>query len=112
MSAGIENTPRTENEMSKAQVKILEPVSSRVVNTTKGQRTIYSQKAELETEAMRIQVEVEVDGPNFGHPVGAVKDWDVVADLVPGRYGIELARRMTLREANAARSPVRAAASA
>lgn len=95
--------------MSNAKVKILEPVASRVVNTQKGQRTIYSQKAELETEAMRIQIEVEVDGPNMGHPVGAVKDWDVVADLVPGRYGIELARRMTLREANVARAPIAAA---
>lgn len=79
-----------------ATVKILEAVTPRQVNTKNGARTIYSQHAELETEQLRTRIDVEVDGPNMGYPVGAIFDWDVYADIVPGRYGPELARRMTL----------------
>lgn len=86
-------------------VRILDSVTTRNVQGKNGPRTIYEQRAELETEAMRIQVPVECDGPNMGHPVGAVLEWDVSADLVPGRFGIELARRMTLRQPNAAAKP-------
>lgn len=94
--------------MSIAKVTIKGPVTPRTITSPKGTRTIYEQQAELETEGLRIGVNVECDGPNMGHPVGAVRVWDVVADLVPGRYGIELARRMTLREPEA--KAVRAAA--
>lgn len=87
-----------------AKVKILSEVVSRQVNTKNGPRTIYSQQAELETEAMRIRLDVECDGPNMGHPVGRTLEWDVFSDLVPGRYGVELARRMTLREGRAAKA--------
>jgi hypothetical protein len=86
--------------MSEAKVRILGPVENRQVQTKNGPKTIYFQPIELETEHMRIREELEVDGPNMGHPAGAVRVWDVVADLVPGRYGTELARRKTLREAN------------
>lgn len=95
-----------------AKVRILSAVAPRQVSTKNGPKTIYEQQAELETEAMRIGVNVECDGPNMGHPVGAQLNWDVVADLVPGRYGIELARRMTLRQANAEAPRVVAAAKA
>lgn len=83
--------------MSNPTVKITTPVESRTVTTSKGiPKSIFFQRATLETEEMRIQVEVEVDGPDKGYPVGAAKEWDLVRDLVPGRFGIELARRMTL----------------
>ena len=83
--------------MKAAQIKILGEVTSRFVTTKNGQqKQVFSQKAQLETDTMRIQIDVDVDGPNAAYPVGAVKDWDVTADLVPGRFGVELARRMTL----------------
>lgn len=85
--------------MNAPKIKILEAVNSRYVTTKTGQqKQVFAQKAQLETEAMRIVIEVEVDGPQAGYPVNAVFDWDVTADLVPGRFGPELARRMTLRE--------------
>ncbi|KRG72490.1 hypothetical protein ABB27_01005 [Stenotrophomonas terrae] len=83
--------------MNAPKITIKSEVQSRTVTTSKGMpKSIYNQQATLETEEMRIQIEVEVDGPDKGYPVGAVKEWDVVKDLVPGRFGIELARRMTL----------------
>lgn len=83
--------------MNAPKITIKSEVQTRHVTTSKGmQKAIYSQQATLETEEMRIQVEVEVDGLDRGYQVGAVKEWDVVKDLVPGRFGIELARRMTL----------------
>ncbi|WP_442684428.1 hypothetical protein ACSBPQ_07735 [Stenotrophomonas sp. JC08] len=85
--------------MKAPKVTILTAVETRTVTTSKGmQKAIYSQKASLETDAMRIQIDVEVDGLDKGHPVGKVFDWDVTSDLVPGRFGTELARRMTLIE--------------
>ncbi|MDJ1521590.1 MULTISPECIES: hypothetical protein [Stenotrophomonas] len=90
--------------MKAPKITINSAVETRTVTTSKGmQKPIYSQRATLETEAMRIQIEVEVDGLDKGYPVGAVKDWDVVADLVPGRFGTELARRMTLVEPEGAK---------
>lgn len=83
--------------MHAPKITINSTVETRTVTTSKGlPKAIYNQRATLETEEMRIQIEVEVDGPDKGYPVGAVKEWDVVKDLVPGRFGIELARRMTL----------------
>ncbi|XQA67118.1 hypothetical protein ACM9XC_07225 [Xanthomonas sacchari] len=91
--------------MNAPKITINGPVDTRNVTTSKGlPRAIYSQKATLETELMRVQIDVEVDGPNSGYPVGAVKDWDIVADLVPGRFGPELARRMTLVDPQGARA--------
>lgn len=90
--------------MSEARVTITGPVDSRIVTTKQGlPRTIYSQRATLETEQMRIQIDVECDGPERGYPVGTVKVWDVLSDLVPGRFGPELARRMTLVDPPAAK---------
>lgn len=90
-------------------VTILEPVAGRNITTKNGPKTVYSQRASLETEQMRIQVDVECDGPNMGHAVGAQKMWDVASDLVPGRFGVELARRMTLVDRAAdAKAPVSA----
>ncbi|MGY0342167.1 hypothetical protein [Xylella fastidiosa] len=65
----------------------------RTVTTKQGtQMPIYSQRAELESEKMRMEIEVI--------SVGAVKFWDVVSDLVPGRFGIDLSRKKTLVDAN------------
>lgn len=83
--------------MNAPKITINSAVETRTVTTKTGmQKPVYSQRATLETEAMRIQIEVEVDGLEKGYPVGAVKEWDLTTDLVPGRYGVELARRMTL----------------
>lgn len=91
--------------MNAPKITINSNVETRTVTTKTGmQKPVYSQRATLETEAMRIQIEVEVDGLDRGYPVGAVKEWDVVADLVPGRFGVELARRMTLVDPQSARS--------
>lgn len=85
------------------KVTIKSEVQNRSVNTKNGPKTIYWQDAQLETEQMRIKIEVECDGPNMGHPNGKTFDWDVVADLVPGNYGPQLARRMSLVDAVTAR---------
>ncbi|HHA2378905.1 TPA: hypothetical protein ACOEBN_000368 [Stenotrophomonas maltophilia] len=83
--------------MNAPKVTINSAVEIRYVTTKSGmQKQVHFQRATLESELMRVQVEVEVDGPEKGYAVGAVKEWDLVSDLVPGRYGIELARRMTL----------------
>jgi hypothetical protein len=77
-------------------IKILGPVDTRHVQGKNGPRTIYSQKAQLETEQLRCMIDLECDGPNTGHTVGQTYRWDIVADVVPGKYGPELARRQTL----------------
>jgi hypothetical protein len=83
--------------MQSATITILGEVEARNITTQRGPKTLYAQRASLETEAMRIMQEVEVDSPNKGYRVGDVFDWDIAADLVPGRFGVELARRKTLR---------------
>lgn len=84
--------------MQQAKVTILGEAVSREITLSNGkQKTVWSQKASIETEAMRIGTEVEIDGKNDAHRIGAVYLWDVAADLVPGRFGrLELARRMSL----------------
>jgi len=83
--------------MNAPKITINSAVETRTVTTKTGmQKPVYGQRATLETAAMRIQIEVEVDGLDKGYPVGAVKEWDLVTDLVPGRFGVELARRLTL----------------
>lgn len=69
---------------------------TREQNTKNGPRTIHFQMASLETEKMRVEEEIEISGPNAAYPVGTVKEWDVVSDLVPGRFSVELKRRKTL----------------
>lgn len=83
--------------MNAAIITVTGPVDSRNVTTSKGlPKTIYSQKCTLETKNMRIQHDLECDGPNMGLPVGSKYTWDIEADVIPGRYGPELARRQTL----------------
>ena len=80
-----------------ATITVNGPVDSRNVTTSKGMpKTIYSQKCTLETKNMRIQHDLECDGPNMGLPIGSKWTWDIEADVIPGRYGPELARRQTL----------------
>lgn len=82
-----------------AVVTILGEVTSRNITTSKGiPKTVYGQKAQLETEQLRYQFELECDGPAMGLPVGAKRLWDVIKDVVPGTFGPELARRMSLME--------------
>jgi len=82
--------------MKAPTVKILEKPADRYVTTKNGQKQVWSQKAQLETEKMRVLIEVDIDGPSEAHDVGQTYEWDVTEDLVPGRFGPELARRMTL----------------
>lgn len=80
-------------------VTVREAPTSRTVTTKQGtQKTIYSQRAEVETEQMRVSVELEIDDPTKAHPVGKKFHWNLTPDLVPGRFGIELARRQSLVE--------------
>lgn len=84
-------------------VTIREPATSRQMTTKAGAvKTIYSQRAEVETEQMRVSVELEIDDPTKAHPVGSKFYWNLTPDLVPGRFGIELARRQTLVAVQAA----------
>jgi hypothetical protein len=80
-----------------ARVTIKGPVNPRQVTTKNGPKTIYSQEGSLETQDLRMKIDVEVDGPNHGYREGEVLDWDLFSDIVPGTYGPQLARRMTLR---------------
>jgi hypothetical protein len=82
--------------MKAPTVKILEKAADRYVTTKNGQKQVWSQKAQLETEKMRVLIDVDIDGPTAAYEVGQVYEWDVTEDLVPGRFGPELARRMTL----------------
>lgn len=83
-------------------ITVLEAVASRNVTTSKGQqKTIYSQRAQVETEQMRVSIELEIDDPTKAHPVGKKFHWNLTPDLVPGRFGIELARRQSLVEVTA-----------
>ncbi len=87
--------------MQKAMITILSNVDGREIDGKFGKKTIYSQKASLETDAMRITVDVEVDSKNDGYRVGETYEWDVAGDLVPGKFGAELARRKTLVQVTA-----------
>lgn len=84
-------------------VTIKSETKSREVTTKNGPRTIHFQYADLETESMRVEVELELDGPNGGHPIGKTFDWAIVNDLMPGRFGPELRRKWTLRDGTAAK---------
>lgn len=82
-----------------AKVTVKEQPDSRMVTTKNGPKQVHFQRVEVETAQARFQHEMEIDGPAFAFPVGTKKEWDIEADIVPGRYGPELARRMTLRDA-------------
>ncbi|GGD52540.1 hypothetical protein [Pseudoxanthomonas indica] len=90
-----------------AKVTIKSEPQSRYVTTKAGQKQVHYQNAELETKQMRVQLEVEIDSPQQAYKQSGVYDWDVEADVIPGRYGPELARRMTL--VPVAEAPKRAA---
>ena len=77
-------------------ITILEKPVDRYVTTKNGQKQVWSQRASLETEKMRVQIDVDVDGPSSAYEVGVSYEWDVTEDLIPGRFGPELARRMSL----------------
>lgn len=81
-----------------AKVTIKTDPQNRYVTTKSGQKQVHYQNAELETKQMRVQLEVEIDSPQQAYKNGGVYNWDIEADVIPGRYGPELARRMTLIE--------------
>ena len=81
-----------------ATITIKSEPQSRYVTTKAGQKQVHYQNASMETTEMRCNVEVEIDGPQAGYKNGVVYDWHVEKDVIPGRYGPELARRYTLSE--------------
>lgn len=97
------------SEMKMPIVTILEAADSRQVTTSKGQiKTIYFQRAQVETQQMRVGIELEIDDPTKGHAIGKKFGWNLLPDLVPGRFGIELARRQSLVELTPAAAPSKA----
>jgi len=79
-------------------VTILGNVETRTITVKGLPKQVHAQTASVETEQMRIQIEVEHDDPTKGHKVGEKFYWDLSADLTPGQYGrMELARKKTLR---------------
>lgn len=85
-------------------VKILEGCKDREINTKTGKRTVFYQPVQVECEQFRVNVDMDIDGPNDARRVGDKFEWDVVADLVPGAFSsIDLSRRMTLRPMTAAK---------
>ena len=91
------NQPKREQTMS-ATITIKSEPQSRYVTTKAGQKQVHYQNASLETTELRCNVEVEIDGPQAGYKNGSAYDWHVENDVIPGRYGPELARRYTLVE--------------
>lgn len=78
-------------------VKIREEVKDREINTKTGKKTVYFQPVQVECEQFRVNIDMDVDGPGDGRPVGSLWRWNVLADLVPGAFSsIDLSRRMTL----------------
>ena len=82
-----------------ATITIKSEPQSRYVTTKNGQKQVHYQNASLETTEMRCNIEVEIDGPQAGYGNGKTYDWLIEKDVIPGRYGPELARRYTLVEA-------------
>ena len=79
-------------------IKILDGAKEREINTKAGKKTVYYQPVQVECEQFRVNVDMDIDGPNDAKKTGEKFEWDVVSDLVPGAYAsIDLSRRMTLR---------------
>jgi hypothetical protein len=93
-------------------ITILGNVESRTITVKGFPKAVHGQLASVETEQMRMQIEIEHDDPNKGYKIGEKFYWDVSADLVPGQFGrMELARKKTLRPllAEAKSTPAKAA---
>ncbi len=93
-----------------AKITIKSEPLNRYVTTKNGQKQVHYQNAQLETSEMRVQVEVEIDGPQQAYTNGKTYEWDVEKDVIPGRFGPELARRYTLRDVTESRQPASKAA--
>jgi len=86
------------NQINAPIVTILGNVESRTITVKGFPKAVHAQLAQVETEQMRVQVEIEHDDPNKGHKIGEKFYWDLGADLVPGQFGrLDLARKKTLR---------------
>lgn len=82
-------------EIQKAVVTVKGNAEARNVQTSKGQKTVYEQAAQFQTEGTMFQFPLSVASPAEQFPIGDYT-WNVFADVVYGPYGPELARRMTL----------------
>lgn len=81
-----------------AIVTVKGPVETTMRPSKNGPRAVYFHQATVETPNLKQQFELEVDGPNQGYKVGGRYVWNLIADVIPGRYGPELSRRMSLVE--------------
>ena len=78
-------------------VKIRDGAKDREISTKTGPKKVWFQPVQVECEQFRVNIDMDIDGPTHALPIGAVYEWDVRSDLVPGQYSsIDLARRMTL----------------
>lgn len=83
-----------------AKITVLSEANTRTITTKAGtQKLVHSQQVQLETETMRIRIDLDIESPGAAKPVGSVWDWDVEADLIPGRFGPEISRNLTLKPA-------------
>lgn len=86
------------NPINAPVITILGNVESRTITVKGFAKPVHAQLAQVETEQMRMQIEIEHDDPSKGHKIGEKFYWDLTADLTPGQFGrLELARRKTLR---------------
>lgn len=85
-----------------ATITIKSEPLTRMQPTKNGPRQVHFQNAQLETSELRMQIEIEIDGPNVGYVKDKQYAWDLERDVRPGTYGPELARRYTLIDAKPA----------
>lgn len=81
-----------------AKITIKGPATSRSGTSarTGKEYTIHSQPAQLETNELRTPFDLDLDKLTDEKPVGSIWTWNPEGDLRVGRYGIEMARFMTL----------------
>jgi hypothetical protein len=83
-----------------AKITIKSEPQSRSGTSNKGKPySVVWQNATLETENLKVPVEVELQHPDKPYQVGGVFEWEPESDLRVGRFGIELSRYMTLTPA-------------
>lgn len=80
------------------KVTILTPVRSETKMGKKGEYTVHSQEATVETKQLRMTFDLDVESPGRAYAVGAY-DADIESQLKPGRYGLELPRFLKLTPA-------------
>lgn len=88
--------------MARVTIKESAKVRTGISKRTGKEYSINEQKAILETDNMKMPVDLALPDGHKGYAVGEVFNWDIESDMRAGRYGPELTREWTL-------IPVRAA---